>query len=357
MPAGKRLRPIINKFGNSELELLRNPFCILKDLPKTISLLVLMNLVAACVLHAEDFDSLKEKIQKQAQVHGVDMHFDVPYAGTENHKQMLDLYLPKNRASADPLPVVVFIHGGAWARGDRRYSSGDVFSLVKSGKYAGVKVSYRLSDEAKWPAQIHDCKAAIRWIRANAEKYGLDPEKIGVWGTSAGGHLVSLLGTSSDVPELEGNLGSYVDVSSRVACVVPCYAPQDFTIPMMFRDGEPVLEDKALVDLMGAPLADIREKLIAASPITYVTPDDPPFLIIHGTEDQRVDFVHAQKIHAALQEAGVSSILIPIEGGRHGAKHPELPGIIRNFFDKVLLGKDITISEEPLIGAEGADET
>lgn len=313
-------------------------------------------LLTASVLSAEDVNAFKPKIEEQAAKAGVSVLFDQAYAGTQNPKQMLDLYLPAKRTTENPLPVVVFIHGGGWARGDRKYSSGDVLSLVASGDYAGVKLSYRLTNEAKWPAQIHDCKAAIRWIRANAGKFGLDPDRIGVWGFSAGAHLASLLGTSGDVRELEGDLGPYPNTSSRVACVVNGFGPQDFTMPLMFRNGEPVVEDKAVVDLMGEPLAGIREKLLLASPVTHVTQDDPPFLTIHGTADQRVDFAHAKRIHAALVESGVSSILIPVDGGGHGAKHPEVPGIIRKYFDKVLMGREVVIPEGPLQGAGDAGE-
>ena len=110
---------------------------------------------------------------------------DVPYAGTDNRRQRLDIYLPKKPRSKK-LPVVVFIHGGGWQAGDKTIGATALVPLVRTGDYAGVSVGYRLTDEASWPAQIYDCKAAIRWVRANAEKYGFDPDRIGVWGKSAG---------------------------------------------------------------------------------------------------------------------------------------------------------------------------
>ena len=152
---------------------------------------------------------------------------DLPYANSDNSRQTLDMVLPKEPQN-ETLPVIVFIHGGAWRTGDKRAGIPRIARLVATGHFAGVSVGYRLSQEAQWPAQIHDCKAAIRWIRANAEKYGLDPERIGVWGSSAGGHLVSVLGTSGEVPEMDGQLGQSPELSSRVTCVVDFFGPTNF---------------------------------------------------------------------------------------------------------------------------------
>ena len=158
----------------------------------------------------------------------IDAKLDLPYAATENPRQRLDLYLPKSRKSDKPLPVIVFIHGGGWQAGSKSSGIGSIGRFVSSGDYAGVSVGYRLTNEAQWPAQIHDCKAAIRWIKANAKEYGLDASKIGVWGTSAGGHLVSFLGTSGDVKTLEGTLGKHLDQDSKVTCVVNFFGPENF---------------------------------------------------------------------------------------------------------------------------------
>ena len=136
---------------------------------------------------------------------------DLPYAETANPRQTLDLAIPKETViEQNGLPVVVWIHGGGWKSGDKRsgHRSDRLRSLVQTGKFIGATVAYRLSGEAKWPAQIHDCKAAIRWLRGNAKKYGIDPQRIAVWGSSAGGHLVSLLGSSGGAKELEENWDS-----------------------------------------------------------------------------------------------------------------------------------------------------
>jgi hypothetical protein len=153
---------------------------------------------------------------------------DVPYAGTDNPRQRLDLFLPETATGEKPIPLVAFIHGGAFRAGDKRCGWPMVARLVTSGAYAGASIGYRLSGEVTWPAQIHDCKAAIRWLRANAKRYNIDPDRIGVIGTSAGGHLVAMLGTSGNVAELEGTLGAHGDTSSRVSCVVDEFGPTDF---------------------------------------------------------------------------------------------------------------------------------
>lgn len=143
-----------------------------------------VSLILAATALAEDLASTRKRVEKWVAALPVVAHFDQPYAGTTNPKQMVDLYLPKERTDDKLLPVVVFIHGGGWTNGDRIGAAGRVLRFVRTGDYAGVTVGYRLSGEAKWPAQIYDCKAAIRWIRGNAGEFGLDPDHIGVWGRS-----------------------------------------------------------------------------------------------------------------------------------------------------------------------------
>lgn len=311
-------------------------------------LCLVLPLLLPAIAFAEDLTQYRKQVEKQLEKLPVVAHFDQPYAGTNNPKQMLDLYLPKQRNGDKPLPVIVFIHGGGWKNGDRIRSAGSVVGYARTGDYAGVAVSYRLSDEAKWPAQIYDCKAAIRWIRGNAEKYGLDPKHIGVWGGSAGGHLVSLLGTSGDVKELEGDLGPYTKFSSRVQCVVNQCGPEDFRLPLMFRNGQPVTEDEAVVGLLGGSPAQKPDVAVAASPVTYVTADDAPFLTLHGTKDERVSFKHAEVIDAALQKARVPSLLIPVTDGGHGFYNPQIPDRISAFFDRHLRGREVNIPSDPL---------
>jgi acetyl esterase/lipase len=235
--------------------------------------------------------------QRQRIADSVRAELDLPYAGTDNPRQKLDLYLPKSPKAHGPLPVVAYIHGGGWEEGDKRDDFGTVRPLVESGEYAVVCIGYRLSDEAIWPAQIHDCKAAIRWIRANAKKYNLDPDRIGVMGESAGGHLVAMLGTSGDVTALEGNLNKHVGTSSRVACVVDLFGPTDFLMGSDLLDliGFSPFDDPTspVFRLIGGPLTKNKDKARDASPITYVSKDDPPFMLIHGTHDLVVPFVQS----------------------------------------------------------------
>jgi acetyl esterase/lipase len=221
----------------------------------------------------------------------VKLEADIPYAGTDNPRQRLNLLLPKTPKDDRPLPVIVHIHGGAWLGGDRAGGHGRLASYVAGGEYAGVAVGYRLTREATWPAQIHDCKAAIRWIRANAKKHNLDPDKIGVIGESAGGHLVAMLGTSGGVKELEGNLGAHKEVSSRVQCVVDEFGPAELLAMQgaggrMDHDGPNSPEGK----LVGGRVSEKKDVAIAASPVTHVSADDPPFLIIHGNKDPIVPY-------------------------------------------------------------------
>lgn len=323
---------------------------LLREINPAMKHLAILSLFLAFISSAlaEDLAAPRQKLEKQIAALPVIAHFDQPYAGSENPKQQLDLFLPKERKSEKPLPVIVFIHGGAWKRGDRAHVASRVLDPVNGGHYAAVTVSYRLCDEAKWPAQIHDCKAAIRWVRGRAAEFGLDPERIGVWGSSAGGHLVSLLGTSAGVMELEGDLGRFTHLSSRVCCVVNQWGPQDLTVPLMSQDGKPVVEDPAVTDLLGGPVTQKRAAAVAASPVTYATPDDPPFLTLHGTADQRVAFQHGERIHAALTAVGVPSLLIPIVDGRHGATHPEIGERIRDFLDKCLLDRNAEVLVTPI---------
>jgi acetyl esterase/lipase len=308
-------------------------------------------LAAPFLVSAEDPSSIRERTITALAKLPVEAHFDQDYAGLSNPKQMLDLFLPKERTADEKLPVLVFIHGGGWTGGDRGPSAGAVLPFVASGHYAGITVSYRLAPEAHWPAQIHDCKAAIRWIRGNAETFGLDASRIAVWGSSAGGHLVSLLGTTHGVAELEGEIGPFAAESSQVTCVINQCGPMDFSKALMFADGKPVVEDPAVVALIGGSVAENPDLIKAVSPVTYVTPNDAPFLTLHGMKDKRVDFVQATAIETALEAAGVPSILIGVTEGGHGLSHPALKDRIKTFLDSHLHGGSETLKDETLAEA------
>ncbi|MBI2480304.1 MAG: alpha/beta hydrolase, partial [Planctomycetia bacterium] len=264
----------------------------------------------------------------------VETHRNIPYAETDNPRQQLDLYLPQQRGEK-LLPVVAFIHGGGWQTGGKGNGQ-QVIPYVATGNYAGVSIGYRLTDEASWPAQIHDCKSAIRWIRANAEKYGLDPDRIGVFGTSAGGHLVAMLGTTGDNKALEGDLGKYQNVSSRVTCVVDFFGPTELLTMGTWHDNPGSPESK----LVGGTLQETKDVARQASPITHASKDAVPFLIIHGTKDAVVPFDQSVKFHAALKAVGVDSTLLEMSDAGHGEPFHsgKFGSQMQAFFDKHLRG-------------------
>jgi acetyl esterase/lipase len=284
-----------------------------------------------------------EKLRREP----ITFELDIPYADTDNPRQRLDLYLPKN-SNSNKLPVIVFFHGGGWMMGDKSQEDSRLMPFLRTGQYAGVSADYRLSGEAQWPAQIYDSKAVIRWVRANASKYGLDADHIGVWGISAGAHLVLMLGVSGDVPELEGDIGPYKGVSSKVAAVVNFFGPSDF-LAIIGQPGhiDSTRSDDSMAKLLGGGLHENPEKAKAASPITYVTANDPPMLTVHGTRDPTVPYDQAVRMDATLRKAGVTSYFITVKGGGHGFGNLA-DGRVKAFLDKYLRGKDVEISTEPL---------
>jgi acetyl esterase/lipase len=200
--------------------------------------------------------------------------------------------------------------------------------------YAVASINYRLSQHAVFPAQIQDCKAAIRWLRANAAKYGLDSKHVGAWGGSAGGHLVSLLGTTGNVKEFEGN-GGNLDQSSRVQAVVDWYGPSDFVV----LGAHERKATEPLSTLLGGLVSENGEKARWASPLTYVDKHAAPFLIVQGDKDEIVLPSHSERLAAALKAAGVEVRLQMLLGSGHGGPAfttPENLKVIEDFFDKHL---------------------
>jgi len=245
--------------------------------------------------------------------------------------------------------MVVFVHGGGWKSGRKEDGLDIIRAVTATGDYAAASINYRLSQEAKWPAQLHDCKAAIRFLRGKADEYGIDADHIGVVGMSAGGHLVSLLGTENDDAVLEGKIGAFAKVSSRVQCVVNFFGPTDFLTNLLSEDADDRNNGrKMVVELLGRDEAEARRNAKAASPVAWVTKDDAPFFTAHGTKDMLVPFSQATSIHTALEKAGVESHLVPMQGAGHGFASPELNQRIRVFLDMHLRGMPGKISSEPI---------
>ena len=260
---------------------------------------------------------------------GVKVLRDLQYVEGGHERNRLDLYLPEKAQGR--LPLVVWIHGGAWWAGGKEGCP--AVPLVPKG-YAVASINYRLSQHAVFPAQIEDCKAAIRWLRANAAKYHLDADHIGVWGSSAGGHLVAMLGTTGNVKELEGQ-GGNLDQSSRVQCVVDWFGPADMLTMGRQADkpGTPVAQ------LIGGPVQENKEKARKASPLTYVSKDSAPFLIMHGDKDNVVPPGQSDVLAGALKKAGVEVTLVVVKGDGHGGpgfNSPENRKLIEDFFAKHL---------------------
>ena len=295
-------------------------------------------------------DDLREKLE-QRFADTVEVRLDQPYAGNTNPRQMLDLFLPKKRADSKPLPVIVFIHGGGWSGGDRRAYALPAAAMASSGKYVTLSVGYRLSAEAQWPSQIHDCKAAVRWVRGHARELNIDPDRIGATGGSAGGHLSTLLGLTGGVKELEGDIGEFTSLGSSVCCVVNMCGPSDLTTPLMQGDAA-LVDDPAVAGLIGGSLKNKLDTARAASPLTYVSSKAAPIMTIHGTKDLRVNFTNAERLDAALKQSGASSLLIPVTDAGHGIPvGPELLGRVQKFWEMHLRGVKAEISTEPIPAA------
>ncbi len=230
----------------------------------------------------------------------------------------LDVAVPKT--GTGPFPCVVFLYGGGWQVGSRKDMNAFMEGVAKIG-YVGVAAEYRLVPGAVFPAQVEDCKAAVRWVRANAAKYRVNPEKIGVVGFSAGGHLASMLGVTGKEDGMEGDAGN-ADQSSKVQAVVNVFGPTDFCA----RNWDKKLETSVIVPFLGGTFEEKGETYKKASPITYVKKDSPAFLFIHGTTDAIVPVDQSTRMAEKLKEAGVDAkvVIYPGEGhGFSGAKNIE----------------------------------
>ncbi len=256
---------------------------------------------------------------------------DLVYGQADGHDLKLDLYRPVLPATVapSPCPVVVFLHGGGWRVGSKKEASQIVDAVTGAG-YALASVDYRLSGEAIFPAQLQDCKTAVRWLRANAGKYGLDPKRIGALGFSAGGHLAALLGTSAGVEALEGRAEGSPHASSRVQAVCDVSGPVDLFIPTNSLIGKLSVRGELHGSASEQP-ALARQ----ANPTTYITGKEPPFLIIQGDQDKLVVPKHAEVLAAALRAKKVPVTVVIVKGGGHVPFGAEQADTTVKFFERV----------------------
>jgi acetyl esterase/lipase len=264
---------------------------------------------------------------------------DVTYCIAGDVELKMDIYYPTMATTR--LPVAMYVHGGGWTGGDKRSGAGsrDISTLIERG-YLVTSVNYRLAPRYKFPAMIEDVKCAVRFLRANALRYNLNPDKIGVWGSSAGGHLVALLGTTDETAKLEG-AGGYLDQSSRVQAVVDMFGPTDLN-----EMAEGTNRGIQIFQPVFCPATGCTPEILdAASPTTYVSKDDPPFLFLHGEKDTLVPPSQSEILHEMLEEVKVPSQLVMVKNAGHGftpsggpisPTRDELTKMLADFFDKYL---------------------
>jgi acetyl esterase/lipase len=237
---------------------------------------------------------------------------DLAYVTNGHERQKLDLYLPATPKG----PLLVVIHGGGWMQGSKDKAEG--LPMLKQG-YAVANLNYRLSQHAIFPAQIEDCKAAIRWLRAHAVEYGYSPKHVGAWGGSAGGHLTALLAATGHVKDFD--VGENLDQSSAIQCGVDVFGPADL-VDWTPPSKNPIIQttgpESVIVKLLGGTAAEKPELAKRASPVTWVTKDCAPLFIMHGTVDPLVGLEQSQKLEAKLKTAGVEVTLDVVEGAGHG---------------------------------------
>lgn len=235
---------------------------------------------------------------------------DVQYCTGGGKPLLMDVFIPRARLHR-PTPAILWLHGGGWERGDKNGSSGAEF--LASAGFVTASIYYRLSGEAKFPADIEDCKCAIRYLRANALRYEIDSSRIGVAGASSGGHLALLAGTADEAAGFEGS-GGWAKVSSRVRAVVSYYGPTDFRT--MDADFGPRAQ-AAITKLLGLPFQKNPIQFARASPITYVSADDPRILMFHGDGDTLVPFSQSERMRDAYLKAGLEAELVKVGNANH----------------------------------------
>lgn len=310
----------------------RDPAAIVKTLQETIKPL----LDSGKFLEAEaELDRVLEQLKPAAKAPeggerahhqtgvraGTTTYRDVNYAGTADANQTMDIFVPPGASATNKKAVIVCVHGGGWGW-DRKATKAGIHSTWPNWEdYVLVSISYRLAPETRWPAQIIDCKSAIRFLRAHAAEYSLDPNAIGVWGGSAGGHLAAMLGMAGD--QTRWDKGINLDQSSRVQAVCAWYPPSDFVTwnnqPGGFAGAPPMINVQPLVDAwLPVGMSHDKATLADASPVTYATADDPPLIVFHGTADIVVPYTQSRVLGDALKAVHVPYQLLTLQNLNHG---------------------------------------
>jgi acetyl esterase/lipase len=294
---------------------------------KLVRVLTVATILIASAVFAQDPPPLDLK--------GYTFDKDLAY-GTQSPKQVLDILYPAVPDAA-PRPAIIHIHGGGWYTGGK---DGDttlrlMHAFAEKG-YVALSIAYRLSDEAPFPAAVEDCRLAVRWLRANAAKYHVDPDHIGAMGGSAGGHLSAMLAVCGDEKPFDG-AGGLLEYSSAIQAAVPVCGPMDLQKPLSAEFG--LEKDDAVMRFLGGtPLQKVDEAR-RASPVNYVRPGLPPMILIHGDADKRVALEQSTDFAAKLKEAGCPVEMIVVKDGHHGmamARTPEMLAHLVAFFDQYL---------------------
>ena len=292
---------------------------------RRLALALLMTLAAIASVPAATPPALPE---------GVTAEPDLVYATRGDQKLMLDFYRPTGATT--PLPVVIWIHGGGWTGGTRARIVSPA-RLLPHG-FAIASISYRFAPKlpaagAVFPAQIEDCRSAVRWLRAQAPRLGIDPKRIGAWGLSAGGHLAALLGTSA--ARKEWDVGEHLDQSSEVQAVCDWFGVTQFIAPEGQDTAAEGSRKDAMANLLGGAPASVVELARAANPLTHIAAGCPPFLIMHGADDTTVLPYHSRNLHEALKAAGADSTYHLVPGQKHAMSDAQYPPVV-DFFVRTL---------------------
>jgi len=261
----------------------------------------------------------------------VELVRDVQYGLADGAELRMDVARLRERKEGDRLPAIVYFHGGAWQSGSKEDGVPAICYYAQYG-FVAASVDYRLSGVARFPAQIEDCRCAVRFLRANAAEYGIDPERIGAMGASSGGHLAALLGLTGDEGQF-ADKGGWEGVSSGVSAVCDLFGPSDF--PRMPRKSLPDAIS-ATAQFLGGSIDDVPEVYVKASLLSHVHAGAPPFLIIHGAQDPVVPLSQSELLRDALLRAGAEVEFHAIERAGHGSRevvNPEVRGWILRFFE------------------------